>query len=115
MLEQDIIYLHLVDSILHELPLCSDVTQLILSYISSPHPNLCKLLSYKLIRMNNVKNPNMLLKKSIQLDKCPALLKSFDTLWDLFSTFLVKDENKEIIEYWFLNIHCTYPRRQLRS
>ena len=109
MLEQHIMYLHLVNTILEKLPLCSDVNQTIVSYISSPHPNLCKLLSYKLIRMNNVKNPKILLNKANQLDKCPALLKSFDTIWDLFSTFLVKDEDKEIIEYWYLNIHCTFP------
>jgi hypothetical protein len=107
MIEQHSIYLHLIDTILHQLPLCSDLHDTILSYISSSRPKLCKLLSYKLIRMNNVKNPTMLLNKATQLDKCPALLKSFDTIWDLFSTFLVKDEDKEIIEHWYLNIHST--------
>jgi hypothetical protein len=35
------------------------------------------------------------------MDTCKALLKSFDSLWDLFSTFLIKDEDKYIIEYWY--------------
>jgi hypothetical protein len=67
MIEQHIMYLHLVGTILNNLPLCSDLHPTILSYISSPHPNLCKLLTYKLIRLNNVKNPKMLLNKSIQI------------------------------------------------
>lgn len=99
-MEQDIIYRHLVQKILHQLPLCSDIQPEILSYISI-HYKLCTLLSYKLIRLGNVRNPVALVHKSYQLNNCKALLKSFDSLWDLFSTFLVKDEDKDIIEYWY--------------
>jgi hypothetical protein len=99
-LEQDIIYRHLVQQILDQLPICSDVQSHIISYISNPF-QLCKLLSYKLIRLGNVRNPIALVRKSIQIDKCKALVKSFDSVWDLFSTFLVKIEDKDIIEYWY--------------
>ena len=99
-IEQEIIYHHLVRQILDQLPICSDVQLGILSYLSNP-PKLCKLLSYKLIRLGNVENPSSLVRKSTQMDKCKALLKSFDSIWDLFSTFLSKDEDKSIIEYWY--------------
>jgi len=99
-MEQDIIYHHLVQQILDKLPICSDVQIGILSYLSNP-PKLCNLLSYKLIRLGNVENPSSLVRKSKQMDTCKALLKSFDSVWDLFSTFLIKDEDKEVIEYWY--------------
>ena len=99
-IEQDIIYQHLVHQILDKLPICSDVQLGILSYLSNP-PKLCNLLSYKLIRLGNVQNPSSLVRKSKQMDTCKALLKSFDSVWDLFSTFLSKDEDKDIIEYWY--------------
>ncbi len=101
-IEQEIIYHHLVQQILDQLPICSDVQLGILSYISNP-PKVCKLLSYKLIRLGNVKQPGSLVCKSTQMDKCKALLKSFDSIWDLFSTFLIKDDtkDKDIIEYWY--------------
>lgn len=99
-MEQQIIYHHFVQEILDKLPICSDVQESILSYIHVPL-QLCKLLSYKLIQLGNVKQPVLLVRKSIQLDKCTALLKSFDSLWDLFSTFLRKNEDKDIIEYWY--------------
>jgi hypothetical protein len=98
--EQEIMYHHLVQKILHQLPICSDNQIDVLSYLSNP-PKICKLLSYKLIRLGNVKNPNALVRKSIQIDTCTSLLKSFDSIWDLFSTFLIKDEDKDIIEYWY--------------
>jgi hypothetical protein len=99
-MEKDIIYYHWVQQIIDQLPICSDVQPTILSYLSNPSP-LCRLLSYKLIRLGNVQNPISLVRKSIQMDTCKALLKSFDSLWDLFSTFLIKDEDKHIIEYWY--------------
>jgi hypothetical protein len=99
-MEKDIIYNHLVQEIIDQLPICSDVQPTILSYLSNPYP-LCRLLSYKLIRLGNVQNPTALVRKSTQMDTCKALLKSFDSLWDLFSTFLIKDEDKYIIEYWY--------------
>ena len=98
--EQDIIYQHFVQKILDQLPICYDVQHDILCYLSTP-PKLCKLLSYKLIRLGNVNNPISLVRKSKQMDTCKALLKSFDSVWDLFSTFLSKDEDKDIIEYWY--------------
>ena len=99
-IEQEIIYHHLVLQILDQLPICSDVQLGILSYLSNP-PKLCKLLSYKLIHLGNVQNSHSLVKKAIKMDQCRALLKSFDSIWDLFSTFSIKDEDKEIIEYWY--------------
>jgi hypothetical protein len=99
-IEQDIIYDHFIQKILDQLPICSDVQLGILSYLSNP-PKICKLLSYKLIRLGNVKHPISLVRKSIQIDTCTSLLKSFDSIWDLFSTFLIKDEDKDIIEYWY--------------
>jgi hypothetical protein len=99
-IEQDIIYRHIVQQILDQLPICLDNQIGILSYLSNP-PKICKLLSYKLIRLGNVKNPSALVRKSIQIDTCTSLLKSFDSIWDLFSTFLIKDEDKDIIEYWY--------------
>jgi hypothetical protein len=98
-IEQDIVYRHLVQQILAKLPLCSDIESQILSYISVPFH--FKLLSYKLIRLGNVRNPSLLVRKTIQMNKCKALLKSFDSIWDLFSSFLIKDEDKDIIEYWY--------------
>jgi hypothetical protein len=100
MKEQDIMYHHFVQEILDQLPICSDVQVGILSYLSNP-PKLCNLLSYKLIRLGNVQNPSSLVRKSKQMDTCKALLKSFDSVWDLFSTFLIKDEDKDILEYWY--------------
>jgi hypothetical protein len=98
-IEQNIIYRHLVRQILDKLPLCSDIEPQILSYISL-QMNF-KLLSYKLIRLGNVRNPSALVRKTIQMNNCKALIKSFDSVWDLFSTFLIKDEDKDIIEYWY--------------
>ena len=97
--EQDIIFRHLIQQILDKLPLCSDIESQILSYISVPMH--FKLLSYKLIRLGNVRNPASLVRKTIQMNNCKAVLKSFDSVWDLFSTFLIKDEDKDIIEYWY--------------
>ena len=97
--EQDIVYRHLVQKILDKLPLCSDIESQILSYIYVPFH--FKLLSYKLIRLGNVRNPTALVRKTIQINNCKALLKSFESIWDLFSTFLIKDEDKDIIEYWY--------------
>ncbi len=99
-IEQEIIYQHFVQQLLDRLPICSDVQVGILSYLSNP-PKVCNLLSYKLIRLGNVKNPTALVRKSTQIDTCTSLLKSFDSIWDLFSTFLSKDEDKDIIEYWY--------------
>ena len=104
MTESQIIYVHLVETILNTLT-CSDITSVILSYMNSPIPNICTLLSYKLIQLENVKKPSLLIQKAKQLDNCTSLLKSFDSLWDLFSTFLIKNENKEIIEYWYTKIY----------
>ena len=104
MTESQIIYIHLVETILNKLT-CSDTSSVILSYIHIPIPKMCTLLSYKLIQLENVKKPLLLLQKAKQIDKCTALLKSFDSLWDLFSTFLIKNENKEIIEYWYTKIY----------
>ena len=95
------IYIHFIQIILDKLPVCNDVTTVILSYILPPRQKICKLLSYKLIQLGNVINPTLLVNKSLKMDKCKALLKSFDSIWDLFSTFLIKDEDKEIIEYWY--------------
>jgi hypothetical protein len=97
--EQDIVYRHLLQQILEKLPLCSDIESQILSYIYIPFR--FKLLSYKLIRLGNVRNPTALVRKITQMNNCKALLKSFDSIWDLFSTFLIKDEDKDIIEYWY--------------
>jgi len=102
-MEQQIIYNYFVQIILHKLPICDDVQSIVFSYIDSQKTKkIGKVLSYKLIQLGNVKNPIAFNKKAIQIDKCPALLKSFDTIWDLFSTFLIKDEDKEIIEYWYM-------------
>jgi len=99
-MEPTIIYIYWVQQILNQLPICYDIHSEILSYISTPY-KLCKLLSYKLIRLGNVRNPVALIRKSSQIDNCKSLLKSFDSIWDLFSTFLIKDEDKDIIEYWY--------------
>ena len=99
-MDHDIIYRHWVYQLIEKLPICSDINLLILSYISTPI-KICKLLSSKLIRLGNIRNPIAFARKSAQLDNCKALLKSFDSIWDLFSTFLIKDEDKDIIEYWY--------------
>lgn len=101
MSEQLIMYKHFVHKIVDKLPICDDINTLILSYICPPKHGVCKLLSYKLIYLGNVSSPRCLTRKAIRMDQCKALLKSFDSIWDLFSTFLIKDEDKEIIEYWY--------------
>ena len=95
------IYSYFIQKIIEKLPTCDDTNTIILSYISPPKQGVCKLLSYKLIHLGNVQNSHSLVKKAIKMDQCRALLKSFDSIWDLFSTFSIKDEDKEIIEYWY--------------
>lgn len=101
-LEHDIINDHFIRQILDQLPICSDVQIDILSYISRPL-KICTFLSYKLIRLGNVQSLSAIVRKSKQLDTCKALLKSFDSIWDLFSSYLIKDDtkDKDIIEYWY--------------
>jgi hypothetical protein len=101
MAEQQIIHKYFIRKIIGNLPICDDVQTIILSYICANRPKMCKLLSYKLIYLGNVKNSKHLVNNAIRMDRCKALIKSFDSIWDLFSTFLIKDEDKEIIEYWY--------------
>ena len=100
-MSSQIMYIHFIQTILEKLPICHDINTVILSYIRLPKKGVCKLLSYKLIQLGNVKTPIYLINKSLKMDQCTALLKSFDSIWTLFSTFLIKDEDKEIIEYWY--------------
>jgi hypothetical protein len=105
MSEQRIIYKYFTKKIVDKLPMCDDINTLILSYICPPKHGVCKLLSYKLIQLGNAKSSCCLVKKAIRMDECKALLKSFDSIWFLFLPFLIKDEDKEIIEYWYNMIY----------
>jgi|LakMenEpi03Aug12_release.lakeMendotaPanAssembly.Ray.scaffolds.fasta_scaffold431715_2 hypothetical protein len=101
MAEQRVMHKYFIQKIVDKLPTCEDINTIILSYVCEPKHGVCKLLSYKLIYLGNVNSERSLVKKAIRMDQCRALLKSFDSIWDLFSTFLIKDEDKEIIEYWY--------------
>jgi len=39
------------------------------------------------------------------MDKCKALVKHFDTVWDKFSPFLTSEEDKKVIEHWHYKLN----------
>jgi hypothetical protein len=100
------IHTYIIQTYLTKLPLCDDLCSLISQYLIAPPPKVCQLLACKLIFMGNVKNEKErpLYQYAIRLDKCKALIKHFDTLWDKFSTFLTSEEDKKVIEHWHFKL-----------
>ena len=102
----DCIREYIVKKQLKELrPLCTDVCGIISQYLIHMPIQLCQVLAYKLMLLGNVKDLNQLNRYAKRMDKCKALWKHFDTLWDKFSAFLTSQEDKKVIEHWHYKLN----------
>jgi hypothetical protein len=100
-MDSNAIYMYFISNILIKLPFCRDLVPTVLSYIRLPDKKIAKLLAYKLIQLNNVKNIKGLLNTVNRIDQCPTLVKSFDLIWDLIKMFLIHKKERKIIEHWY--------------
>jgi len=64
-------------------------------------------LASKLIFLGNVNKDKKesLYRYALRMDKCKALVKHFDTVWDKFSPFLTSEEDKKVIEHWHYKLN----------
>jgi hypothetical protein len=104
-MEQSAIYMYFVGNLLNKLPICTEIIPTILSYIDLSTKKICKLLAYKLIKLNNVKNVSGLFNTVNKIDnRCPIVLKSFDLIWDLIKMYLINKKEKHVIEQLYYTL-----------
>ncbi len=96
---------HILQNQLQVIPLCTDVCSIIANYLIQEPPKICQVLAYKLMLLGNVKDVGKLNQYAKRMDKCKAMLKHFDTIWDKFSAFLTSEEDKKVIEHWHYKLN----------